>query len=55
MNRAGAITCKMRAPSAPGWRRFARPIGVVLLLYAFALSGLLAGTLLATPPGACAG
>lgn len=47
MNRAGIINRTRRASSAPGWRGFARRIGVVFLLYAFALSGLLAGTLLA--------
>lgn len=47
MNRAGIINRTRRASSAPGWRGVARRIGVVFLLYAFALSGLLAGTLLA--------
>jgi len=47
MNRAGIINRTRRASSTPGWRGVARRIGVVFLLYAFVLSGLLAGTLLA--------
>ncbi|MCC5978336.1 MAG: hypothetical protein JJU21_09770 [Salinarimonas sp.] len=48
MNRSGTITDIARAPSPRGWpRAVMRRAGVVVLLYAFALSGFLAGTLLA--------
>jgi hypothetical protein len=54
MNRAGVITKGSTSPSSRGGRTearacsFARRIATVLVLYAFVLSGLLAGTLLAT-------
>jgi hypothetical protein len=54
MNRAGVISSNSNKPSTQGRRGGVHPrslvrrIATVLLLYAFVLSGLLAGTLLAT-------
>ncbi len=62
MNRAGIIFCSPRAASIPGWWRVvmrgrspARRVGVIALLYAFALSGFLAGTLLAAKQAQASG